>query len=419
MIKKLRKRFIILATISLFFLLFIIMLSSSLLSYHSLIKDADEILQTLVDNAGRFPKGDRLKKTKPEDEKLQKPNFQKDKKKMSPEISYESRFFTAFVLEDSDKVVLNMDQIAAIDEEEARHILEEVQKCSDENGFYGDYRYWKSGTDRGFLFVFLDCGRKLDTFWKMVWINIMISVLAFVAVVGILMVLSGKIVRPVAEAYEKQKQFISVAGHEMKTPLTIIDADSELLRMDTGEDNEWLEDICTQTKRLANLTNELLQLTRMDELRNDVVKIEFPLSDLINETVKSFQVLADKEKICFEVSVEPLLSYCGDEKQIRQLAGILLDNAIKYVSGKGPIQITLKKRKQGIVFTVENPVEYISKEQCLCFFDRFYRTEQSQRSEKGGYGLGLAIAKSIVETHGGKISAEALDEKQVRMKVTL
>ena len=130
-------------------------------------------------------------------------------------------------------------------------------------------------------------------------------------------------------------------------------------------------------------------------------------------------MLADKKQIRFQVEIEPMLSYYGDENQIRRLAGILFDNAIKYASGTGPVQVELKKRKHGIEFSVENPADQASREQCDCFFDRFYRTEQAQRSESGGYGLGLAIAKSIVEAHHGEITAEAVSEDRVRIKAVL
>lgn len=424
MIRKLQKRFLLLATGSLFFLLLMIVISSSLLNYRSLVQDADEVLQVLADNSGQFPKGEKPKKEFAEkgpmrreglDSKMAPPG----RKELSLEISYESRFFTATVLDGQSSIVLNTDHVAAIGDGEARSIAIKAQGISAWQGFIGDYRFLKKKESGRLLMIFLDCGRKLDSFWNMTKIHATISILSLAAVFCVLCILSGKIVRPVAEAHEKQKQFISVAGHEIKTPLTIIDADSELLRLDIGEKNEWLEDICGQTKRLTNLTNELLQLSKLDEYSSSETKIEFPLSDVVLDAVRSFQVLADKKKICFQVNIEPMLSYYGDENQIRRLAGILFDNAIKYTSGAGPVQVTLKKRKHGIEFSVENPADQASREQCGCFFDRFYRTEQAQRSENGGYGLGLAIAKSIVEAHHGEITAEAVSEGRVRIRAVL
>jgi len=424
MIKKLQKRFLILATGSLFLLLLMIVISSSLLNYISLLNDADNILQILADNSGQFPKFDKPKNdpAKGGPARPELPFGSKrpaGRKTLSLETTYESRFFTAEILKDSGEILLNTDHIAAILDDQALDIAKKAQALKAETGFIGDYRFMKKNENGKLLIIFLDCGRKLDSFRTMARIHTLISILSLSAVFCILLALSEKIVHPVTKAHEKQKQFISIAGHEIKTPLTIIDADSELLRLDIGEDNEWLEDICIQTKRLTNLTNELLQLSKLDEYRQDQTKIEFPLSDIIIDTVRSFQILADKENIIFQIHVEPMLSYYGDENQIRRLADILLDNAIKYSSGTGPVQIELKKSRHGIEFSVENPVDHISREQCSCFFDRFYRTEQAQRSEKGGYGLGLAIAKSIVEAHHGEITAEPVQEHGVKIRVVL
>ena len=424
MIKKLQKRFLLLSTGALFLLLLMIVISSSLLNYRSMIYDADSILQVLADNSGQFPKDNKLKKDLMESgafrhELSDSRKEPSGRKGLSLETSYESRFFTASIPDEGGDIVLDTKHVAAIGDEEALSIAKKAQALSAGQGFIGDYRFLKDRESGKLLIIFLDCGRKLDSFWNMAKIHAIISILSLAAVFGILLVLSGKIVRPVAEAHEKQKQFISIAGHEIKTPLTIIDTDSELLRLDMEEENEWLEDICIQTKRLTNLTNELLQLSKLDEYSGNHTKIEFPLSDIIMDTARSFQILADKEKIGFQVRVEPMLSYYGDENQIRRLAGILFDNAIKYSSGTGPVQVELKKRKHGVEFSVENPAGQVTKEQCSCFFDRFYRTEQAQRSENGGYGLGLSFAKSIVEAHHGEIVAEVLPENHVRVKAIL
>lgn len=424
MIKKLQKRFLLLATGSLFLLLLMIVISSSLLNYVSMISDADSILQVLADNSGQFPMNEKHKKDFAEGEPFHRdPSGSRreppGRKELPLETSYESRFFTASIDEGQADIVLNTDHVAAIGDEEALAIAEKAQAMGAQRGFISNYRFFKNEDSDGLLIIFLDCGRKLDSFWNMTKIHAVISIFSLAAVFCVLLVLSARIVRPVAQAHEKQKQFISIAGHEIKTPLTIIDADSELLRLDIEEENEWLEDICIQTKRLTNLTNELLQLSKLDEYSSSSTKIEFPLSDIISDAARSFQIIADKKNIGFQVHVEPMLSYYGDENQIRRLADILFDNAVKYTSGTGPVQVELKKRKHGIEFSVENPTDLISREQCSCFFDRFYRTEQAQRSENGGYGLGLAIAKSIVEAHHGEITAEAVHEHHVRIRAIL
>lgn len=254
--------------------------------------------------------------------------------------------------------------------------------------------------------------------------NCAISFLGLLAVFVLIIIFSGKIMRPVSESYEKQKQFISVAGHELKTPVTIIDADAELLAMEIGEENEWLADISRQTRRMAALTNDLLTLSRMDENRQQFTRIDFPVSDVVGETVLSFQTLAHGKNQNIRAEIAPMLSCRGDENSVRQLVGILLDNAIKYSRGTGngscaDIMLKLEKKGQNLYLSVTNSSEPVSEEQFRHFFDRFYRTEQSRNSETGGYGLGLSIAKSIVEAHKGRITASAPEPGTVQLAVVL
>ena len=227
----------------------------------------------------------------------------------------------------------------------------------------------------------------------------------------LLLLVSGTIVKPFAETYQKQKQFITDAGHELKTPLTIIDADAQVLEMDWGE-NEWLDDIQAQTKRLAQLTNSMLLLARMEE-QPQAEKIQFPLSDVVQETAETFEALAKTRSKTLSLEIEPMLSMYGEEASIRQLLSILLDNAIKYSDDNGTIAVSLKKQKNHMQLCVYNTVQSIDRESLPHLFDRFYRADPSRNSRIGGYGLGLSIAFSIVSAHKGKIWAQTADEKSL------
>ena len=202
----------------------------------------------------------------------------------------------------------------------------------------------------------------------------------------------------------------------MKTPLTIIDADAEVLEMDFGE-NEWLSDIQSQTRRLADLTNNLILLSRMEEERTKELMVDFPLSDIAEETVGTFQALAKTQNKVLESNITPMIAMKGDEKAIRRLITILLDNAVKYAKENGRICVTLEKQKKRIRLSVFNTTEQISKEHMEHLFDRFYRTDRSRNSETGGYGLGLSIAAATVEAHRGKITATTEDEKSLLITV--
>ena len=339
-------------------------------------------------------------------------------RKLSPEAMYESRFFRVIVSVDGEITDINTENILLIDQNEAEAYANAVLNRNPAHGFVGAFRYLKLQRENDTCVIFLDCGRSLDTFHASLIINCLISATAFLASMIIIIIVSKKIVAPVSESYEKQKQFISMAGHELKTPLTIISADAEVLAMEIEEENEWLSDICSQTERMAVLTNDLLSLSRMDENREQFTMLAFPVSDVVSETVQSFQTLAHSKGRNIVSDITPMLSCTGDEKGIRQITGILLDNAIKY-SQSTDIVLELRKKGHNIVLSVTNSTQPLTQEQLGQLFDRFYRTEQSRNSEKGGYGLGLSIAKSIVEAHKGKITATAPKAGSVQITVTL
>ena len=210
--------------------------------------------------------------------------------------------------------------------------------------------------------------------------------------------------KPIAESYEKQKRFVSDAGHEMKTPLTIINANLDLL--DGEIDEEELDDIRTQTKRMTELTNNLVYLSKMEESEHETAMVEMPLSDIVGETVNSFHTLAASKNIEMSADIAGGITAKGSPDAIRRLASILLENAVKYSPDGGKITVTLSQSKKNATLSVYNTTETeIDKATLPYVFDRFYRTDASRNSETGGHGIGLSIAKAIVTVHGGGISA--------------
>ena len=238
-------------------------------------------------------------------------------------------------------------------------------------------------------------------------------------VLGLMILLSKHIIKPFSENYEKQKRFITDAGHEIKTPITIINADTEVLEMDTGP-NEWIDDIRIQTERLSKLTKDLIYLARMEEGEHQTQMIDFPLSEVISETAASFQALARTESKQFALQIQPMLSFYGDEDNIRKLTSILLDNALKYSDENGFIQLNLEKKGKYIQLLVVNTTrDTLNREQLTHLFDRFYRMDTSRNSETGGYGIGLSIAQAVVQMHKGKISATAVNDHKIQLSVLL
>ncbi len=403
MIRKLRAKLIIASLLSLLLVLSVIIGVAGVLNYTSLVSDADSVLAILRENDGTFPLGD--------------PPGGKDRfregRRFSPELPYESRYFTVFLSESGSVISVNTGKIAAVDTSTAIDYAAEAVASGAARGFADDYRFTVYASGEETHVVFLDCGRELGSFRSFLATSAAVSAAGLLAVTLLLIFFSGRIVKPFSENYEKQRRFITDAGHELKTPLTIIDADAEVLEMDLGE-NEWLGDIRTQTKRLAELTNSLILLSRMEE-QPRMEKIEFPLSDVAEETVETFQALARTRGKTLSSRVQPMLSMNGDEKAIRQLLTILLDNAVKYADEGGRIEAVLEKQKNTLRLSVFNTAESVSRESLAHLFDRFYRADASRNSGTGGYGLGLSIASAVVAAHRGKISASSPDGKSLRI----
>lgn len=421
MIKKLRRKLIAACMLSLAVVLLVILGGVNLVSYQKVVTDADAVLSLLAANGGVFPKGHQDQGERPEDGAPpvlgKKDPFAP--RILSPETPYESRFFSVVLGEDGQVLETDMDQIAAVDREEAAAYAQGVAQSGRTAGFWGNYRYLLSQEEGVSRVIFLDCGRSLSSFRSTLLASVALSLLGLLAVLVLLLILSHRIVRPVAESYEKQKQFITDAGHELKTPMTIISADADLLEMECGE-NQWLTDIRRQAQRLTGLTNDLIYLSRMEEEQPKLQVIQFPLSDLAEEMAQSFAAPAQSQGKELEVSVQPMLSCTGDEKAIRQLISILLDNALKYSPQGGKLALKLEKQGRGVLLTVSNTTaQPMERDKLSHLFDRFYRTDQSRSSQTGGYGLGLSIARSIVLAHKGKIRAESPDGTSLSVALTL
>lgn len=424
MIKRLRRKFIAACMVSLAIVLIVILGGINLMSYYKVVSDADAILALLDANGGAFPKDHGRQEEQPTgDIPLEKALVGKKdpfgQRVMSPETPYESRFFSVLLGEDGQVLRIDTGQIAAVDEEEAVVYAQNVSASGHNSGFWGNYRYLLCKDEQGSLIIFLDCGRSLSSFRMTLLASVLLALLGLLSVLVLLLILSKRIVRPVAESYEKQKQFITDAGHELKTPMTIISADADLAEMECGE-NQWISDIRRQAQRLTGLTNDLIYLSRMEEEQPLLQLIDFPLSDVAEEMAQSFQALAKSQEKEFSLHIQPMLSFMGDEKAIRQLLSVLLDNALKYSPSGGHLELRLEKQGRTIFLIVSNTTaQSVERDKLSHLFDRFYRTDQSRSSQTGGYGLGLSIARSIVLAHKGKIRVESPDGRTLTFIIHL
>lgn len=396
MIRKLKIKFTVLAMTAIGTLLVIVVTAMNVANYNDVVKEADGILSILTKNKGTFPdflenEGDLLP-----------PN-------MSPETPFESRYFS--VLLDNNYSVVNTDisRIHSVDHSDAVDFAEKVMDKKSENGFVGDYRYATKLEYNGYRIIFLDCGRKLDTYNSFLHTSILMAIGGMIIAFVFIFFFSGRIIKPIAENYDKQKRFITDAGHEIKTPLTIINANLDLLEAEIG-DNESFSDIVQQTERLRILTNNLVLLARMEEAEDTMPKIEFPISEVVAEAVAPFKNVAIQQGKEFVCHVQPLLTLKGNDTAIIQLVNILMDNALKYSPVGGTVAFHLTKQNKAIVIHTFNTTETrIDKFQTAQVFERFYRSDASRNSETGGSGIGLSVAQAIVNAHSGKIQAWTQD----------
>lgn len=337
---------------------------------------------------------------------------------ISPEVKFESRYFV--VSFDSEGNVASSDtrHVFAISEEDSIKIAKKIYEGSSDRGFYRNYRYAKISLNGYNAVMCLDVYNGLSSANYFLIVSLSASFIGWITVIIIVLAFSKRIIAPVSKSYEKQKRFISDAGHEIKTPLAIIEADIGVMEINEGE-NEWLDDIKTQVRRLARLTNDLIHLSKLDEGKDSLKFIDFSVSDLAKETVTSFTGLATVNNKKLEANIQPNLTLNGDTESIRELLTILLDNAIKYSTGDGNISIEVKKKNGHIVIEASNSAKNLTKENAEHLFDRFYRADESRNSETGGHGIGLSMAKAIVEAHKGKISAEVTDDGELKIKAVL
>lgn len=407
MIRKLRTRLVVVCMLSLLLVIAVILGVVLATSYQGVVSDADRVLALLAENEGEFP--------------VLKEDFDWEAlgpRRQSQELGYEIRYFSVLLDETGAVVETDTGQIAAVDEETAVDYAVQILAQDTQAGFLKDYRYLISQEGTDTRVIFLDCGASMVAFRSTLFTSLWVAAVGLAAVLFLILLFSRRLVRPLILGYEKQKRFITDAGHEIKTPIAIIQADSEVLALESGE-NEWIQDIQHQIRRLSSLTNDLIYLSRMEEDQGREKFLPLSLSQVVTETAQAFQTMAKSQNKSFTIDVQPGLAMEGEEKALGQLVSVLLDNALKYAPEGGKIALALARQGKYFRLTVENTAQGITKELLENLFDRFYRGDVSRDSSQGGYGIGLSIARAVVQAHRGKISAAAKGEDKLLIAVLL
>lgn len=357
-----------------------------------------------------------------EDEEDKKEETKKEElyQSMSPETPFELRYFSVKLDTDGNLLDVYTEKIVAVNDVKAvRYALDIYNDGSfDASGFVDTYRYMIGFTSDGNLIcVFLDANRELKSCTTFLISSLIITAVGILIVFAAVLLFSDTALRPIIESYEKQKRFITDAGHEMKTPLTIISANAEIIEMENGE-SQWSSGIKSQVSRLTDLTEKLVILSKMEEGAK-LVMTEFSLSDAFFDTCGQYKSMAMSKGISFELDVPENLNAIGNENEIRRCISLLLDNAFRYVSDGGFVRVSAHSVNGRVEMKFVNSTTGTEKGSLDIWFDRFYRTDRSRNSATGGSGIGLSVVKAIVLAHGGAVHAHSADGINVEFTITI
>ena len=412
MIYKLQKKFILICTVSVLLVVALVFGVILVLNISSMNRNMDMLADRVSEGGGRFPGA---MEEKPQPDKMPPPNAQ-DFEFITPETPFSTRHFTVFFDKQGEVARTNTESIYSITAEAAVEYAESVLNDKDARGWIDNYRYKVFATEMGKGVVFVDGSMSRSSLMQSMTIAGLVLLGCAALVLILIFLLSKKAVKPIAESYEKQKQFITDANHELKTPLTLILANLDIAEAELGK-NEWLDDIRSEGHRMTELVNQLVALSRMDEEGQPLNITEVALGKLVADTVAEFEPLAKERGKALTSNIEKGISYYGDEALLHRLVGILMDNAIKYCDQGGEITVNLHRGRRTIL-TVENTYAAVGDLELNRLFDRFYRADKA-RKFTGGYGVGLSMAKAIVEKHKGEITAYKKDATHIGFKIVL
>lgn len=405
MFRKLRRKFIGLSMLSVLLVLSLIMGAVNLINYRSMTRSADEKLSLLASQGGRF--GDKPPGGRPPGD-------------FDAETPFSSRYFSVSLSSDNRVISSDTDHIAAIDADQAVSYAQKLAaKGLPRQGYLGRYRYLLREADTSArTYYFLDTQPQRQSFYSFLYGSLAAGAGGLFLVFLLLLPASVWAVGPIVESYNKQKQFITDANHELKTPLAVLAANNEVIEMDCGA-SEWTASNRRQINRLSSLVEKLVFLSRMDEESPRINIEEVDFSQMVLEAAESFDAPARTGGRSLTINVTPSISLECDPASMQQLLSLLLDNALKYSDEGGSIEVSLSSTARGKLLTIRNTVSSIPQGDLSRLFERFYRLDSSRNSKTGGYGIGLAVAKAIVKTHKGKITAASPDGKSVIFTVLL
>lgn len=429
-IKKLKNKFLIISMCSFIAVMVII---GGLIYIGTLTvsrREAHEVTQSIIDNGGELPSVKTVIRNDGSDDNGQDSEDDEDITNPTPKENlndflktlfgsgrnilsnkdqwYATRYFSVIFDRQNNVTDIKADRIASVDLQQAKQYALAVSQNTFSFGSIGNYYYQVSKQKNRTIVVFVDSTNQIRLTNRILYMALIL--LGFGSIISFLVLraLSYKVIAPEIRNAEQQKQFITNASHELKTPLAVIKANTQVQEMMNGKD-EWSESTMHQVDRMTGLIQNLVTIVRAEEKEDAGDRTDTDISEAIRDTVKSYAPVAENAGETLNQNIGDGIHMNAVESQIRQLATLLIDNAIKYCDEKGTIDVTVIQKGRGIRLSVSNSYADGKNVDYSKFFERFYRADQSHNVDKGGYGIGLSIAESLVKQYNGSINASWKD----------
>lgn len=429
-IKKLKNKFLIISMCSFIAVMVII---GGLIYIGTLTvsrREAHEVTQSIIDNGGELPSVKTVIRDDGSDDNGQDSEDDEDITNPTPKENlndflktlfgsgrnilsnkdqwYATRYFSVIFDRQNNVTDIKADRIASVDLQQAKQYALAVSQNTFSFGSIGNYYYQVSKQKNRTIVVFVDSTNQIRLTNRILYMALIL--LGFGSIISFLVLraLSYKVIAPEIRNVEQQKQFITNASHELKTPLAVIKANTQVQEMMNGKD-EWSESTMHQVDRMTGLIQNLVMIVRAEEKEDAGDRTDTDISEAIRDTVKSYAPVAENAGETLNQNIGDGIHMNAVESQIRQLATLLIDNAIKYCDEKGTIDVTVIQKGRGIRLSVSNSYADGKNVDYSKFFERFYRADQSHNVDKGGYGIGLSIAESLVKQYNGSINASWKD----------
>ncbi len=397
MIQTLRKKFIVTAMIAVSVLLVLMLVLFNGMNGLTNRRETAQLLEMLARNEGPGnPEHHNLFPALPgpEEEKVLKPN--EENSRMS------ALYFSVRQTETGWQA--DVSRIADVTEAEAVAMAEKWFSAGSKEGIDGKYRYRFSKAPTGKnQCVALDISQHRQGMLRVLLLSLSAGLLCWLAMLLLVVLLSKKAIAPLAENIEKQRRFVTDAGHELKTPLAIILANTEAMELHNGE-TKWSRNIRTQTQRLNGLTQSLLALAQADENRT-VNRERVDFSALIKEQLAMFEEPAKQKGLVFNPAISPAVACKGNGQQLATMLSVLIENAVQYAPAESRVDLALFAMEKGAVLQIRNQCDPLPDCPPEKLFDRFYRGDAARNQQSGGCGIGLSVAKAIADAHGGSLPA--------------